>query len=153
MDMRIFNFILPESGNIYGEKGGRVYSLIDSLNNVINHVPLNEKESYSVNFDTFRKNINNNVKKVTVKAVQSWNPNARACNLEVVSAETEIPENFNLEKLKNNNGTIKVVYENLQTKGTHINKKTIAFELKSMLDKEMIIKTEFKDALKELDKL
>lgn len=143
----------PESGNIYGEKGGRVYSLIDSFNHIINNTPLNSKESYSVNFDTFRKNINENVNNITIKAVQSWNPNAKACNLEVINAETEEPQISSLEKLSSQNAAIRVAYENLQNKNTQIDKKTIAFELKSMLDKEEIIKSEFKDALKELDKL
>ncbi len=142
-----------ESGNIYGEKGGRVYSLIDSINHALNNTPLNSKESYSVNFEIFRKNINENVKNVTIKAVQSWNPSAKACNLEVVNAETEVSETSSIEDLANKNSIIKIAYENLQNKGAQINKKTIAFELKSMLDNEKIIKTEFKDALKELDKL
>ena len=46
----------PKPGNIYGEKGGRVYNLIDSLNHALNNTPMNMQESYSVNFDTFRKN-------------------------------------------------------------------------------------------------
>lgn len=146
----------PESGNIYGEKGGRVYTLIDSLNHAINNTPLNKENSYSVNFDVFRRNINENVEKVKIKAVQSWNPNAKACNLEVVDAETvetDDKETSKMNMLADKNPAIKAAYENLKGKNKEINKKTIAFELKLMLDNEDIIKTEFKDALKELDNL
>ena len=146
----------PKSGNIYGEKGGRVYSLIDSLNHALNNAPLNTQESYSVNFNTFRANINENVEKVTVKAVQSWNPNAKACNLEVMAAKSksiEEPENTSFEPLIDTDPAIKLAYENIKGRGKEINKKSMAFELKSMLDDGDIIKTEFKDALKKLDKL
>ncbi|MGB9980517.1 hypothetical protein [Methanobacterium sp.] len=147
----------PKSGNIYGEKGGRVYSLIDSLNHALNNTPMNVQESYSVNFDTFRKNVNENVETVKIKAVQSWNPSAKACNLEVIDAKSaehvEKSENPDLKSLINEDPAIKVAYENIQAKNKEINKKSLAFELKSMLDKEDIIKTEFKDALKKLDKL
>ncbi len=147
----------PKSGNIYGEKGGRVYALIDSLNHALNNASMNVQESYSVNFDTFRKSVNENVGKVKIKAVQSWNPSAKACNLEVVdakSAETvEKPETPDLVQLTHEDPAIKIAYENLQIKDREINKKTLAFELKSMLDSGDIIKTEFKDALKKIDKL
>jgi len=145
----------PESGNIYGEKGGRVYTLIDSLNHALNKTPLNQENSYSVNFETFRNNINENIKEVKVKAVQSWNPNAKACNLEVISAEVTESDSKRsaLEKLVDKNPAIKAAYENLKIKNKEINKKTVAFELKLMLDNEDIIKTEFKDALKELEKV
>jgi len=147
----------PESGNIYGEKGGRVYSLIDSINHALNKTPVNVSESYSVNFDTFRNNVNENVEKITVKAVQSWNPNARACNLEVIEAKNveniEKSVNYNLNDLIGDDPAIKIGYENLQSKGKEINKKNLAFELKSLLDNEDIIKTEFKDALRKIDKL
>lgn len=135
-----------KSGNIYGEKGGRVYSLIDSLNHALNNTPMNVQESYSVNFDTFRRNINENVETVKIKAVQSWNPSARACNLEVidtrsVEGKSEEPD---LKSLIDDDTAIKTAYKNLEIKNKEINKKTLAFELKSMLDKEEIIKSEFK---------
>lgn len=82
-----------ESGNIYGEKGGRIYELIDSISNALNDTSLNELESYSVNFDTFRETINSKVKEVTVKATLPSNPNSKAVNLNVISAivdETKI---------------------------------------------------------------
>lgn len=73
--------------SIYGEKGGRVYQLIDSLNHALNDTELENLESYSVVFDTFRETINEKVDEVTVKAVQSSNPNAKTPNLQVVTAK------------------------------------------------------------------
>ena len=73
---------------IYGEKGGRIYELIDSLSHALNNTELNQLESYSVVFDTFRETINNRIKNVTVKAVQASNPNARTPNLQIVKADS-----------------------------------------------------------------
>ena len=147
----------PKSGNIYGEKGGRVYNLIDSLNHALNSRPMNVQESYSVNFDIFRKNINENVEKVKIKAVQSWNPSAKACNLEVVDAKSVESEKKHevqdLKQLIQEDRAIKRAYDNIESKGKEISKKTLAFELKSILDNEDITKTEFKDALHKIDKL
>jgi hypothetical protein len=72
---------------IYGEKGGRIYELIDSLSHALNDTELDQLESYSVVFDTFRETVNKSVKNVTVKAVQASNPNARTPNLKIVNAE------------------------------------------------------------------
>lgn len=72
---------------IYGEKGGRIYELIDSLSHALNDTELDQLESYSVVFDTFRETVNKSVKSVTVKAVQASNPNARTPNLKIVKAD------------------------------------------------------------------
>lgn len=72
--------------SIYGAKGGRVYQLIDSLSHALNGTELEQLESYSVVFNTFRETINEKVEKVRVKAVQSSNPNAKTPNLSVVEA-------------------------------------------------------------------
>ena len=147
----------PKSGNIYGEKGGRVYSLIDSLNHALNNTPMNVQESYSVNFDTFRKTVNENVEKVKIKAVQSWNPGAKACNLEVVCAKSGAPiekhETTGLKQLAQEDPSVKTAYDNLLSKNSEITKKNLAFELKAMLNNENITRTEFKDALIKIDKL
>jgi hypothetical protein len=139
------------------KKGGRVYNLIDSLNHTLNNTHMNMQESYSVNFDTFRKNINENVEEVKIKAVQSWNPGAKACNLEVVNAKSiehvEKHEPHDLEQLIQDDPAIKIAYEKLQNQRKEITKKSLAFELKSMLDNDDIIKTEFKNALQKIDKL
>jgi hypothetical protein len=146
----------PENGTIYGEKNGRIYSLIDSLNHVLNGTPRNVEESYSVKFDTFKNNINHNVSKVKIKAVQSWKPGAKAVNLEIIDAELLKVEESEHEQIKNlaaTNNAVKLAYNSLTDKGKDINKKSVAFELKHLLDSEKIMKTEFKNALKELDKL
>lgn len=146
----------PENGNIYGEKNGRIYSLIDSLNHVLNGAPRNVEESYSVKFDTFRNSINHNVSKVKIKAVQSWEPGAKAVNLEIIDAELLKLEESEPEQIKNlaaTNNAVKLAYNSLTDKSKNINKKSVAFELKHLLDKEEIIKADFKNALKELDKL
>jgi len=72
---------------IYGEKGGRIYELIDSLSHALNGTELNQLESYSVVFDTFRETLNGKVESVTVKAAQASNPNARTPNLQIVKAK------------------------------------------------------------------
>jgi len=71
---------------IYGEKGGRIYQLIDSLSHALNGTELNKLESYSVVFDTFRETINERVEKVTVKTVKASNQNAKTPNLQIVKA-------------------------------------------------------------------
>ncbi len=73
--------------SIYGEKSGRVYQLIDSLNHALNGTEMEHLESYSVVFDTFRETINDKVEEVTVKTIQSSNPNAKTPNLQVVKAK------------------------------------------------------------------
>ncbi|MGZ7047501.1 MAG: hypothetical protein ACXVHW_06600 [Methanobacterium sp.] len=72
--------------SIYGAKGGRVYQFIDSINHALNDTELDQLESYSVVFDTFRSTVNEKVDNVTVKTVQSSNPNAKTPNLSVVKA-------------------------------------------------------------------
>jgi len=71
---------------IYGEKGGRIYQLIDSLSHTLNNTKLNELESYSVVFDTFRETVNEQVETVTAKTVKPSNPNARSPNIEIINA-------------------------------------------------------------------
>jgi hypothetical protein len=72
---------------IYGEKGGRIYQLIDSLSHALNGTELDQLESYSVVFDTFRQTLNEKVENVTVNAVQASNPNARTPNLQIIKAK------------------------------------------------------------------
>jgi len=73
---------------IYGEKGGRIYQLIDSLSHALNGTELNQLESYSVVYDTFRQTINERVEEVTVKAVKASNQNAKTPNLQIVKTVT-----------------------------------------------------------------
>lgn len=143
----------PQEGCIYGEKEGGVYTLIDSLNHVINKTTLNVEDSYSLLFDVFRDSINKNVKRVRVNAVQSWKPGAKSVNLKVVDAELELDEASKIDDLSNSNQAVKIAYKNLKSKGRDVNKKTVAFELKTFLDKAEISREMFKEALHELDKL
>jgi hypothetical protein len=73
--------------NIYGAREGRVYEFIDTLMNVINNTKLNERESYSVDFETFKETINEQIEWAQVLAVKSQNPNAKTVNLHVVDAK------------------------------------------------------------------
>ena len=52
----------PENGTIYGERGGRLYNFVDSLSHVVNKTEKDSRDSYSLDFDTFRNSINNNIK-------------------------------------------------------------------------------------------
>lgn len=145
----------PETGNIYGEKGGRVYTFIDTLNHVINNDSLNVQDSYSVNFKTFRDAVNDNVSSVTVKAVSPVNPHAKYVNLAVISAqltdETTRHRPSSLEDLADKNAVIRIAYANIRGKAKEITLQNVAVELKSMQDRDEITELEFKNALKELD--
>lgn len=145
----------PETGNIYGEKGGRIYTFIDTLNHVINNDPLNVQDSYSVNFNTFRDAVNDNVSSVTVKAVSPLNPHAKYVNLAVISAqltdETTRRRPSSLEDLADKNAVIRIAYANIRGKAKEITLQNVAVELKSMQDRDEITELEFKNALKELD--
>lgn len=145
----------PDTGNIYGEKSGRVYTFIDSLNHVINNDPRNLQDSYSVNYEILRRAVNDNVQLVTVKAVQPSNPHAKYVNLEIVSAqckeETSRHTASSLEDLADKNPIIRIGYANLLAVGKDVTVQNIAFELKSMADRNEITEIEFKNALKELD--
>lgn len=144
----------PENGNIYGERGGRIYIFIDTLNHTVNKDPLNSQDSYSVNFNTFRTAINDNINKVTVNAVKPVNPHAKYVNLAVVSAESEgeTPPT-DLEDLAGKYAVVKIAYSNLQDEGKGPTVQNIAFELKAMMDRDEITKIEFKNALKALDSI
>ena len=72
---------------IYGKQGSRLYTLIDTLNHTLNGTPLEECRSYSVDFETFRENINKNIDKVTACTVQSINPNAKSPNIKITKAK------------------------------------------------------------------
>lgn len=147
----------PETGNIYGEKGGRVYIFIDTMNHVINNDPLNLQDSYSVNFKIFRDAVNNNISRATVKAVRSVNPHAKYVNLAVISAKvkdkTTRIRTSSLEDLADKNAVIRIAYVNTRGKAQEITLQNVAVELKSMHDRDEITELEFKNALKELDDL
>jgi hypothetical protein len=147
----------PETGNIYGEKAGRIYIFIDSLNHVINDHNLNQEDSYSVNFKTLRKAVNDHIPQVTVRAVKSMNPHAKYVNLEVINARSkdDITKQgtYCLEELAEENAVIHIAYANLKAEGKATKLQNIAFELKSMMDRDEITELEFKKALQKLDAL
>ncbi len=145
----------PDTGNIYGERGGRVYTFIDTLNHVLNKDPVNEKDNYSVNFKTFRKSVNDNISMVTIKAIHPTNPNAKYVNIQVFSALMKgqiIKRSYtSLDDLAHKNAVIRIAYTNLKVKKTNVTVQNIAFELKSMMEREEIDDYEFKTALQRLD--
>lgn len=145
----------PENGNIYGEKDGRVYIFIDSLNHAVNNEPRNQHSSYSVNFNIFRMAVNDNILKVTVKAISPINPHAKYVNLEVITAKckNETEKNITLEDMAYKNPAIGKGYFNLQGPGEEITVKTIAFEIKKLLNQGEITETQYKNALKDLDRV
>jgi hypothetical protein len=143
----------PENGNIYGERDGRVYIFIDSLNHAVNNEPRNQHSSYSVNFNIFRMAVNDNISKVTAKAISPVNPHAKYVNLEVITAQCKkkAEKNVTLEDVAYKNPVIGRGYFNLQGRGEEITVKSIAFELKSLLNQGEITEILYKNALKDLD--
>jgi len=147
----------PENGVIYGERGGRVYIFIDSLNHIVNNTRRNFQDSYSVDFETFRKSINDNISRVTVKAVPSSNPRAKAVNLEIISVQLkDMPEVLRpstLIDITDEYPQLRMAVTNLMDRKEGVTPENIAAELKSLLDKGDIKEREYKHGLKELDKM
>jgi hypothetical protein len=147
----------PDTGNIYGERGGRVYTFIDTLNHVLNKDPVNEKDNYSVNFNIFRKSVNDNISMITIKAIHPTNPNAKYVNLQVVSAmvkdDVSRRHYISLDDLALKNPVIRIAYANIREQKKEISVQNIAFELKSMMNRNEIDESEFKTALQSLDDL
>ena len=147
----------PDTGNIYGERGGRVYTFIDTLNHVLNKEPVNVKDNYSVNFNTFRKSVNDNISMTTVKAIHPTNPNAKYVTLQVVSAlvkgDVSRRHYISLDDLARQNPVIRIAYTNIRELNKEITIQNIAFELKSMMNRKEIDDYEFKKALQSLDDL
>lgn len=148
----VTTYILEEDA-IYAKKGDRVYEFIDSLNHIINGTLKNRENSYLVKFSVFKDNINRNVKLAKIKAVHSWEIGAKAVNLEVIDVKMEINEEEKIKSVAVKNNAIKLAYDSLKAKNKDINRKSVAFELKFILDNGEITREEFKDVLKELDKL
>lgn len=147
----------PENGTIYGEKGGRVYSFIDSLNHVVNKTRKKFEDSYSVDFETFRKSINDNISRITVKAVAPLNPSAKAVNLEVISVQLkDKPETLRsstLIDITDEYPQLRMAVTNLIDRKEIVTPENIAAELKSLLDNKHIKEREYEHGLRELDKM
>jgi hypothetical protein len=147
----------PETGTIYGEKGGRVYKFIDSLSHVVNDTRRNFQDSYSVDFETFRKSINDNVSHITVKAVSPSNPNAKAVNLEVISVKlkdkSEMLRPSTLIDITDEYPQLRMAVTNLIDRKERVTPESIAAELKSLLDNNHIKEREYTHGLNELAKM
>ncbi|HML06212.1 MAG TPA: hypothetical protein VK426_10595 [Methanobacterium sp.] len=145
----------PETGTIYGEKSGRVYNFIDSLNHIINDSERDYEDSYSVDFETFRKSVNDNISHVTVKAVPSSKPTAKSVNLEVVSVQCKTGERLrpsNLTDIADEYPQFRMALINLKEKQERVNPESLRKEFKSMFDKKEIKKREYEHGLKEIEK-
>ncbi len=144
----------PETDNIYGEKGGLFYNFIDSLTHIVNKTPQNWQDNYSVNFNQFRKTVNEYITHITVKAISSVNADAKTVNLEVIDAEykTETKKKVpvTIYDLSEEDPIILMGYARLRSKGDRITVKNISFELKSLLDDKKITEDAYKQALMKL---
>jgi hypothetical protein len=144
----------PETDNIYGEHGGVFYNFIDSLNHIVNNTPKNWQENYSVNFHKFRKTVNDNVSRVTVKTVHSPNDDSKTLNLEVIDAviseKSKTPDSVSIYDLADEDPIILTAYARLRNKGDRITVKNIRFELKTLFDDKNITEQAYQSALKEL---
>ncbi|HMK53925.1 MAG TPA: hypothetical protein VK444_04005 [Methanobacteriaceae archaeon] len=144
----------PETDNIYGENGGLFYTFIDSLNHVVNNMPLNWQENYSANFSQFRKTVNEYISTATVKAVQPVNLNAKNINLQFIDAKvstrSKTPSPLSIYDLAEENPIILMAYAHLRNKGDRITVKNIRFELKTLFDDKNITENAYQAALTEL---
>ena len=144
----------PETDNINGEKGGLFYTFIDSLTHVINKTPEIWKDNYSVNFNQFRKTVNEYITNVTIKTVPPVNTDAKSVNLEIIDAEykTESKKKVpvTIYDLAEEDPIILMGYARLRSKGDRITVKNISFELKSLLDDVKITEDAYRQALKKL---
>jgi hypothetical protein len=144
----------PETDNIYGESGGVFYNFIDTLNHVVNQTPKNWQDNYSVNFHQFRKTVNENVSRLTVKTVKSPNPDAKSVNLEVIdvtiSKKSKTPDSVSIYDLAEEDPIILMAYTHLRNKGDRITTKNIRFELKTLFDDKNITEQAYQSALNEL---
>ncbi len=147
----------PETGSIYGEKGGRVYNFIDSLDHVVNNTRKNFEDSYSVDFETFRKSVNDNISRITVKAVSPSNPRAKTVNLEVISVQLkDNPETLRASTLidiTDEYPQLRMAVTNLIDRKEKVTPESIADELKSLFDSKEMGEREYIHGLKELDKM
>lgn len=147
----------PENATIYGERGGRVYAFIDSLNHVINKTMTNSQDSYSVDFETFRKSINDNISRITVKAMAPSSVHAKAANLEVISVQLkdnpETQRASSLMDITDEYPQLRMAVTNLMDRKEGVTSESIAAELKSLFDNDYIKEREYTHGLKELDKM
>lgn len=144
----------PETGNVYGEKGGVFYSFMDSLNHVVNGTPRYWQDNYSVNFHQLRKTVNNYITQITVMAVDPVNSDAKSVNLEVTRVDYKTGERkqkkVTIYDLAEEDPIVLMGYARLRNKGDRITVKNIIFELKSLLDDGKITEDAFQKAFRKL---
>ncbi|MDP3066280.1 MAG: hypothetical protein Q8N08_06010 [Methanobacteriaceae archaeon] len=144
----------PETDNIYGKNGGLFYTFVDSLNHVVNHTSKNLQENYSVNFNHFRKTVNEHVSHVTVKAVAPVNPDVKSVYLQFIDAqfttESKPHTPVSIYDLAEENPIILLAYTHLRNKGERRTVKNIRFELKTLFDDKIITEQAYHAALNEL---
>lgn len=147
----------PETDNIYGENGGVFYTFMDSLNHVVNKTPINWQENYSVNFNQFRKTVNQNVSIITAQATPPVNDDAKSLNITVTDAviknqgKKRVPQT--IYDLAEEDPIILMAYARLRNKGDRITVKNITFELKSLFDDGKLTESAYQNALAELKEL
>ena len=94
---------------------------------------------------------------ITIKAIHPTNPNAKYVTLQVVSAQLKDEKGrrlyTSLDDLAHQNPVMRIAYTNLREEGKDITAPNLAFELKSMKDREEINENEFKSALQRLDEV
>lgn len=74
---------------LYGKKGGKIYTLIDSLfSNIFKDVKPGEAPDWTVGIEQFAQTINDKIKSVKVEAVQSEHFAAKNPIFKFVSVET-----------------------------------------------------------------
>ena len=145
----------PENGAIYGERNGRVYSFIDSLSHITNSTEKDSRDSYSVDFETFRNSINSNISRVTVKAVPSKKKLSKTVNLEFISVEIQNKESripSTLTDVTAEYPQMRMAVTNLKDRGEEVNPESVTSEFKSMFDRKEIAKREYEHGLKEIEK-
>ena len=147
----------PENGTIYGEKGGRLYTFIDSLSHILYRTPKDSKDSYSLIFEIFRNSINNEISRITVKAIPSKKQKSisKYVNLEVVSLDLKNKGNMipsTLIDVTKEYPQMRMAVTNLKDRGDEVNPETVTQEFKSMLDKKEIKKREYEHGIKEIEK-
>jgi hypothetical protein len=115
------------------------------------------QDSYSVDFETFRKSINDNISRITVKAVPPSGPSAKAVNLEVVSVQLkdnpETQRASSLMDITDEYPQLRMAVTNIIDRKEKVTSESIAAELKSLFDNKEMGEREYNHGLKELDKM
>lgn len=77
---------------LYGRKGSKIYMILDPIFSIIYNQEADEKKYRSVDFETFRNTINNNVKTMTIDVLEPTHPLAKNPLLKVTDLELLVEE-------------------------------------------------------------